>query len=123
MSNITNKLALLAIQIFTDNKNINQLFITSDGQAFTDEERAKDHARYQKDSKIEPFERGFQELSIDNKSGDDDSIDDAAAERMELISKYQELYGQKPNSNIGLQKLREKITAKENELKNNSTEV
>lgn len=102
--NLTN----IAAEIFENYPNINTIYLTVDGQGFTDEEKAKDHARYHKDKTVKPFTRKSEEVPADNDP----------EEREALMIKYEELFGQKAHHNIGTEKLKEKIDAKEAELKN-----
>ena len=118
MSKITNLLALAALGIFEAHKAIDEIYITADGQGFTDEEKAKDHARYHKDQTIKHFERGFEENYQDKDVQEDDSTgktqDDA--ERQNLVEEYTELFGKKPNHMTGVEKLKTAIADKKAEL-------
>ena len=117
MSKITNKVALDALAIFTAHKNIDKIFMTSDGQGFTDEEKAKDCARYHKDQSITPFERGFEETYQDKNADDSaDKTADNSDERQKLVDEHEELFGRKPNHNTGVEKLKAAIDAKKAEL-------
>lgn len=116
MSKITNKVALAALAIFTDHKNIDKIFMTSDGQGFTEEEKAIDNARYHKDKSITPFERGFEESyqeveeTTEQKKGDDPD------EREALIAEYKKLFGKPAHHQIGVAKLKDAIAVKKTEL-------
>lgn len=118
MSNIKNKLALAAIAIFSAHTNIEEIFITSDCQGFTDEEKAKDNARYQKDKSIQKFERGFEESYTDpeDTSGKDIKNNEPTERQLNFI-RYEELFGSKPANNISNDKLKAAIKEKESELK------
>lgn len=100
-------LTKIASEIFEANPNISEIYMTVDGQAFTDEEKAKDNARYHKDKTITPFKRESEELTADNEIGDD---------REALMKEYEELFKEKAAHNIGIAKLKEKIAAKKTEL-------
>lgn len=100
-------LTQIASEIFEANPNINDIYMTVDGQAFTDEEKAKDNARYHKDKTITPFSRAS-EIVVDADPDPDD--------REALMKEYEELFKEKAAHNIGLPKLKEKIAAKKAEL-------
>ena len=124
MSKITNQVALAALAIFTAHKNIEKIYMTSDGQGFTDEEKAKDNARYHKDQSITPFERGFEETYQDKDA--DDSVSkkaDDSEERQKLAAEYEELFSKKPNHNTGVEKLKAAIADKKAGLATANTEV
>lgn len=117
MSNITNKFALAAIAIFAAHKNIDKVFITADGQGFTDEEKAKDNARYHKDNSVECFERGFEESYVDpSEKKEKIKKDNEPTERQLNFTKYETLFGSKPANNISNEKLIAAIAEKESEL-------
>lgn len=119
MSKITNLLALAAIGIFEAHNAIDEIYITADGQGFTDEEKAKDHARYHKDQSIKHFERGFEENYQDKEVQKDDSkgkTPEDDAERQNLVEEYTELFGKKPNHMTGVEKLKTAIADKKAEL-------
>jgi len=99
-------LTQIASEIFEANPNINDIYMTVDGQAFTDEEKAKDNARYHKDKTITPFSRDTEEVIVD--TGSDD--------REALMKEYEKLFQEKAAHNIGIPKLKEKIAAKKSEL-------
>lgn len=96
----------IASEIFEANPNINDIYMTVDGQAFTDEEKAKDNARYHKDKTITPFSRDSEEVIVDVEPDD----------REALMKEYEELFKEKAAHNIGIPKLKEKIAAKKTEL-------
>lgn len=118
MSKITNKLALAALAIFAAHKNLDEVFITSDGQGFTDEEKAKDNARYHQDKTIKHFERGFEGSYQDDEEADlsKGKTQEEDAERQKLVEEYAELFGKKPNHMIGVEKLKTAIADKKAEL-------
>lgn len=99
-------LTQIASEIFEANPNINDIYMTVDGQAFTDEEKAKDNARYHKDKTITAFSRDSEEVVVDVDTDD----------REALMKEYEELFKEKAAHNIGIPKLKEKITAKKEEL-------
>lgn len=117
MSKIKNLLALAAIAIFNANEHLNEIFVTSDGQGFTNGEKAKDNARYLKNKDIKHFERGFEGTFVDDvddtvKPGSKDDL----KERETLFAEYEELFGKKPNHMIGNEKLAKQIADKKAEV-------
>ena len=59
MSKIKNQFAAAAALIFANHKNLDEIYVTSDGQGFTEKNKAVDHSRYLKDNDVKHFERGF----------------------------------------------------------------
>lgn len=118
MSNIKNKIALVAIAIFAAHPKLDEIYITSDGQGFTDPEKAKDNARYHKDNSVKHFERGFEESYVDpdEETSKDEKKDTEPTERQKNFAKYEELFGKKPASNISNEKLIAAIADKEAEI-------
>lgn len=116
MSQFKNKFALAALAIFTAHKQIDEIFITSDGQGFTDEEKAKDNARYHQDKTIKHFERGFEASYLDDEDQKPAKTQEDDAERQTLVEEYTELFGKKPNHNTGTEKLKSAIADKKAEL-------
>lgn len=96
---------------------MDEVFITSDGQGYTDEHKAHDHARILSDKTVKKFEREFAETK-EKAAKEGDNIDDegAGTERNQLISDYMELFGAKPNHNISTEKLAQKIAEKKAEI-------
>jgi len=90
--------------------NLDEVFVCSDGQGFTEEHRAIDHARYLKNKKVEHFAKSKAAVE---KEIDEDKQED---ERIELVAKYEKLFGKKPNHNTGIEKLKTQIAEKEAEL-------
>jgi len=117
MSNIKNKFALAALAIFAAHSNIDKVFVTADGQGFTDEEKAKDNARYHKDNRVEPFERGFEDSYTDPDAEPvkDKKVGEPTERQLNFV-KYEELFGSKPANNISNEKLIAAIAEKEAEL-------
>lgn len=117
MSNIKNKFALAAIAIFAAHPKIDEIYITADGQGFTDPEKAKDNARYHKDNSVEHFQRGFEESYVDpDAEPQKEKKDEEPTERQLNFAKYEKLFGNKPANNISNAKLIEAIADKEAEL-------
>lgn len=145
-----------ADEIFKAYSDIDEIFITSDLQGFTEEERAKNHADYLSDKRIfdfqrnsdfedetpsedgsedggEPSEDGDPEpksneptavSEVPNANGEQPNADSGEPiaesnkpasedeERTALFAEYEQLFGQKPPHNIGIEKLRAKINEK-----------
>ncbi len=120
MAKFKNKIAVAALAIFEAHKQIEEVYMTSDGQGFTDDHKANDHSRYLADKSVKSFKRGFEdsykdeEASTDAKDATLHKVDEG--ERAELAAKYEKLYGAKPNHNTGIEKLKAKIAEKEAEL-------
>nr|DAU49527.1 MAG TPA: hypothetical protein [Caudoviricetes sp.] len=137
-----NVFVLAALAIFEAHKNLNEIYVTADGEGFTDQNKADDHERYLKKKGVEFFKRGFEENYTEPEETDSlgastdiepgtteaeqttetekktdslntgDGIESAAAEKNALISQYKELYGVAPAHNIGLGTLKAKIAEK-----------
>lgn len=88
--------------IFTAYSDIDEVYITSDLQGFTDEIRAENHADTLKDKKIHHFQR----------TSDFEAPNPEDAEKEALLEEYEQLFGSKAPHNIGTKKLREKIAEK-----------
>lgn len=106
------KLQQEADKLFDTHNHIDTLYITSDGQGFTEQQYADDHARYLKENKVYEFKR--QGAVVQGKGAD---ILNGDPEREALFAEYESLTGQKPQHNIGTEKLRAKVA----EIKENST--
>ncbi|AQX86093.1 hypothetical protein I6H88_06740 [Elizabethkingia bruuniana] len=112
-----NVFAAAAVTIFAVHKNLDEIFVTSDGQGFTDEEKAKDQARYLKNKDVKKFIRGFEDSFIDDEqeAGSKKAEDESGGERPALVEKYTELFGKPPHHMIGVDKLKAAIADKEAE--------
>lgn len=96
--------------------NLDEVFITSDAQGFTEKHRAEAHASILKNKKIEHFVKSKEAVAkIEVEETDEDNQED---ERTELVAKYELLFAKKPAHNIGAEKLKNQITEKEAELAN-----
>lgn len=116
--------------------NLKEVYMTSDGQAFTKEHHANDHARVLNDKKVQQFSRAelFAEhkedsvkvLDITPKGDNPDAkqeqpfdyekVDKELLEDREfLIARHEALEGKKPAHNIGTEKLAEKVQELEKE--------
>lgn len=148
-----------ADEIFKAYSDIEEIFITSDLQGFTEKEKAENHADYLSDKRIFDFQRDWKlenetpsedggkdkgESSengapepksneptavseVPNANGEQPNADsgEPIAESNEptsedeeitaLFAEYEQLFGQKPSHNIGIEKLRAKINEKKQE--------
>lgn len=140
-----------ADEIFKVYSDIDEVFITSDLQGFTEKERAENHTDYLSDKRIYDFQRNSDFEDADGGQQSADSTDDGEPsedgdpepkinepnengeqpntdsgepiaesnkqvsedeERTALFAEYEQLFGQKPPHNIGIEKLRAKINEK-----------
>lgn len=145
-----------ADEIFKVYSDIDEVFITSDLQGFTEKDRAESHTDYLSDKRIfdfqrnsdfedetpsedgsenkgEPSEDGAPEpksneptavSEVPNANGEQPNTDSGEPiaesnkpasedeERTALFAEYEQLFGQKPPHNIGIEKLRAKINEK-----------
>lgn len=120
MQKFKNKFANAAAQIFAEHKDIDFVYVTSDGNGFTkdQEHNAHEHARVLHNKTVEAFERGFEddfEDDEDEPKKPEQKADDNG-ERAELAAKYEKLFGKKPNHMTGVEKLKSQIAEKEAEL-------
>ncbi|MDM1061943.1 hypothetical protein HXZ62_05090 [Empedobacter falsenii] len=105
--------------------NLQEVYVCSDKQGFTDKERANDHSRYLSDKTVHHFtsdsvliyEEGKKEPVAKVKATETDE------ERQQLAARYEELYGKKPNHLTGVEKLKTQIQEKETELASKSDET
>lgn len=112
----------LIAAMFAAHVKIDELFVTSDGQGFTDSEKATDHARYLKDKEVQKYTRdSIEEIEDELTEQEVESIptgtEEAANKREALLVEYEELYGKPAAHNIGTDTLEERIAAKK-EAKN-----
>lgn len=132
-----------ADEIFKVYSDIDEVFITSDLQGFTEKERAENHTDYLSDKRIYDFQRNSDfEDETPNEDGGEPSEDgdpepqsnepvitnevpnanseqptaNNDEERTALFAEYEQLFGQKPPHNIGIEKLKAKINEKKQEL-------
>lgn len=121
-----------ANEIFKVYSDIDEVFITSDLQGFTEKERAENHTDYLADKRIYGFQRNSDfEDGTPNEDGGEPSEDgdpkphtnepkenseqpaaENNEERTALFAEYEQLFGQKPPHNIGIEELRAKINEK-----------
>ncbi|MDM1138897.1 hypothetical protein [Empedobacter sp. R132-2] len=105
--------------------NLQEVYVCSDKQGFTEKERANDHSRYLSDKTVHHFtsdsvlifEEGKKESVNETKETKTDE------ERQQLAARYEELYGKKPNHLTGVEKLKVQIQEKETELASKSDET
>ncbi|WP_312207685.1 hypothetical protein [Empedobacter sp.] len=105
--------------------NLQEVYVCSDKQGFTEKERANDHSRYLSDKTVHHFtsdsvlifEEGKKEPVAKVKATETDE------ERQQLVARYEELYGKKPNHLTGVEKLKTQIQEKETELASKSDET
>lgn len=93
--------------------SLEEVYVTSDGQGFTEEERAYDRARYLSDKKVLHFRK---DTKVDDTEDTDEMETDTDDVRLKLAIRYEELFEKKPAHNIGIEKLQERIAEKEAEL-------
>lgn len=105
--------------------NLQEVYVCSDKQGFTEKERANDHSRYLSDKTVHHFtsdsvlifEEGKKATVVENVETKSDD------ERQQLAARYEELFGKKPAHNIGIEKLKTQIQEKETELASKSEET
>lgn len=105
--------------------NLEEVYVCTDKQGFTEKERANDHSRYLSDKTVHHFtsdsiliyEEGKKEPVNEAKETKSDE------KRQQLAARYEELYGKKPAHNIGIEKLKTQIQEKETELASKSDET
>ena len=121
--------------------NLDEVFITSDAQGFTEKHRAEAHASILKNKKIEHFVKSKEAVAKINdedideynrriketldasteafkNQNEDTDEGDQEDERTKLVAKYELLFNKKPAHNIGTEKLKNQIAEKESELAN-----
>ncbi|MDM1093421.1 hypothetical protein [Myroides odoratimimus] len=92
--------------------NLEEIHVTTDGQGFTDKERAVSHSNLQKDKAVYHYHRKAKEVTVKT----DTKVVDT--ERAELSEQYEKLFDKKPAYNMGLEKMRTAIKEKEAEVAN-----
>lgn len=135
-----NVFAKAALEIFQAHPYINEIWVTSDEEGFTDPNKAKDHERYLNEKGVEFFKRGFEDSYTEPEKKDSldatkqdpantkkpeqvtkpekqpenpgNGIEAATAEKNALVLKYKELYGAEPAANISIEELKAKIAEK-----------
>ncbi|MBS9774952.1 MAG: hypothetical protein KGV59_07360 [Tenacibaculum sp.] len=99
----------IAVKLFAIHPQINKLYITTDGQGFSDLANAESHSRTLKNDKVVEFDRNVTPAKVETKTESDKN-------REALITEYTELFGKKPNHNIGTDTLRQKIADEKTRL-------
>lgn len=80
---------------------LERLFMTTDGQGFTEKHRATSHAQSLKDEQVYEFEPA-DAPKVDANPGED-------LERDALVVIYEEVFGKKPNHNMKSETIQTKI--------------
>lgn len=104
------KLQPAADAIFARHSEVDKVFLASNGQGFTEEENAESYADKLADKKVYSFERNAKPSAANASSDESDE------ERVELMAKYEVLFGKKAMFNIGTKTLIERIAEKEAEI-------
>ena len=112
MSKITNKLALAALAIFKDHPELEEIHVISDGQGFTDKNKAENQARYLKDRTIKTFSKGFEENYVEEV----EKPTVTELDREALAKEYEVLFGKSPAHNTKAETIAAKIAEKKAEL-------
>lgn len=118
--NKEDRLQELAKEVFKAH-DFEKVYMTSDGQAFTEEQYATDHARLLKDKKVYSFdsEDVKQEDKVDANQDQPFDYENVNKELLEdrefLIARYEALEGKKPTHNISTETLAEKVQELEKE--------
>lgn len=110
----------VATRIFKYNPELDEIFLTSDGQGFKNYEKAVAHSAYLSDKKVTAVKRS--QLKQESKSGkikdsEDEkeskapvsSEEDEATHRELFVAEYTELYGKAPSHNIKTETLEARI--------------
>lgn len=113
MSKIKNPIAKAALEIFKDHPELEEIYVTADGQGFTSQEKAKDNARYQKDKAVLHFKKGFE---ADYVEAEDKTVKPAELDREALAKEYETFYGKAPSHNMKAETIQAKIAEKKAEL-------
>ncbi|MDM1074202.1 hypothetical protein HX001_17085 [Empedobacter brevis] len=104
---------------------LEEIFVCSDKQGFTEKERANDHSRYLSDKTVHRF---TSDSVLIHEEGKKEPVNEAKEtktdeERQQLAQRYEELFGKKPNHMTGVEKLKSQIQEKETELASKSEET
>lgn len=105
--------------------NLQEVYVCSDKQGFTEEERANDHSRYLADKTVHHFTADSVLIYEVGKKEPVAQLEKTKPnpERQQLALRYEELFGKKPAHNIGIEKLQIQIQEKETELESKSKET
>ena len=113
MSKINNPIAKAALEIFKDHPELEEIYVTSDGQGFTNHEKANDNARYLKNKEVSRFQRGFEADYVDTPKNTEKTAD---LDRETLAKEYEVLFGKSPAHNTKAETIAAKIAEKKAEL-------
>ncbi len=105
--------------------NLQEVYVCSDKQGFTEKERANDHSRYLSDKTVHHFTSDSVLVYEEGKKAPVAEIVETKTddERQQLVARYEELFGKKPNHLTGVEKLKTQIQEKETELASKSEET
>lgn len=116
------KLKTVAKALFESNSELNEVFLCSNGQGFTDSEMAENYAKQFDDDTVYTFKREGEEESVANEKAnyegafDYEKIDrELLDDRAFLFARYEALEGKKAPHNIGTEKLAERVQELEKE--------
>ena len=112
MSKINNPIAKAALEIFKDHPELEEIYVTSDGQGFTDKNKAENQARYLKDRTIKTFAKGFEENYVEEV----EKPTVTELDREALAKEYEVLFGKSPAHNTKAETIAAKIAEKKAEL-------
>lgn len=112
MSKINNPIAKAALEIFKDHPELEEIHVTSDGQGFTDKNKAENQARYLKDRTIKTFAKGFETDYVE----EEEKTAAIELDREALAKEYEELFGKAPAHNTKAETIAAKIADKKKEL-------
>lgn len=114
---ITCVFALAAIEHFKANEGLEEVYVTSDGQGFSEDnkEKAEDRTRYLKDKEIKYFKRGFEE-DYEEEDVQDDDPNPEAEKRIKAIEDYTEVFGKAPHHALGTEKIIKAVEDKKADL-------
>lgn len=120
-----NPFAAAAVLLFAAHKNLQEVYVTSDGQGFTDGNKADDHAKILNDKDVQKFKRGFEATYQDAEDGEPSEIQkvvDLEDEKLraQLLADYENLYGKKSPSNLSTAELTAEVAKKRDEAKGNA---
>ncbi|MGG5507904.1 MULTISPECIES: hypothetical protein [unclassified Myroides] len=93
--------------------DLEEIYLTTDGQGFTEKERADAHSTILTNKEVFTFHRERETKQVEPVTAQTTDTDN---ERTELLAKYETLFEKKAPGNMGVKKLKENIEAKEAEL-------
>lgn len=117
--------ASAAQRIFQFHPELDEVWITSDGQGFTSESKASNNATYLKDQKIQHYQRSDfakeqgedepetePELETELEPELEPELETEEGYRARLEAEYEKLYGKKPAWNAKTETIAERIAEK-----------